>query len=395
MRIKVLCVVGARPNFIKIAPLMRSLARRSLFEARLVHTGQHYDARLSDIFFRQLAIQKPDVDLGVGPGSQTIQTAEIMRRFEPVLLAEQPHVVLVVGDVNSTLACALAAAKFQRRESFVCAGKPRYRPLIAHVEAGLRSFDDDMPEEMNRRLTDVLSDLLFVSESSGLANLAREGVPRARVHFVGNVMIDTLLKAREEALRSGTVAQLGLSEGEYGLVTLHRPGNVDDPLALRALLAILDSLAERLHLVFPVHPRTRARLEDAGVKFPGERWTMLEPVGYLEFLALQASARLVLTDSGGIQEETTALGVPCITLRDNTERPCTVSEGTNQIAGTGREGIVRAFDRALAAAQDAGKKPLPALWDGHAAERVAAVLAEQFSAGQGADEAVEIRRRIA
>ncbi len=385
MNIKVLCVVGARPNFIKIAPLMRSFARWPRFDARLVHTGQHYDARLSDIFFRQLEIQVPDVDLGVGPGTQTVQTAEIMRRFEPVLEAEQPHAVLVVGDVSSTIACALAAAKFQRRDSFGWAGKSRFRPVIVHVEAGLRSFDDDMPEEMNRRLTDVLSDLLFVSEPSGLVNLAREGVDGDRAHFVGNVMIDSLLKARDEALRSDVLDRLGLGGREYGLVTLHRPGNVDDPEALRALLAILDAVAERLHLVFPVHPRTRARLEGVGVELRGSRWTLLEPVGYLEFVALQASARLVLTDSGGIQEETTALGVPCITLRDNTERPCTVSEGTNRIAGTSRDGILRAFDLALLPAQDGKKRALPKHWDGHAAERVAAVLADRF--GIGANEA--------
>src|SRR6187455_2873741 len=246
---KILCVVGARPNFIKIAPLLRSLSRVNAFETRLVHTGQHYDARLSDIFFRQLQIQAPDVDLGVGPGTQTVQTAEIMRRFEPVLESEQPQAVLVVGDVNSTIACSLAAAKFQLRVPFAWAAGRRLRPVIIHVEAGLRSFDDDMPEEMNRRLTDVLSDLLFVSEPSGLQNLAREGVPPGRIHFVGNVMIDSLFAAREQARGCGILERLGLASGGYGLLTLHRPANVDDPVALRGLLGALDAVASRLPLV--------------------------------------------------------------------------------------------------------------------------------------------------
>lgn len=385
---KILCVVGARPNFIKIAALMRSFARFPFFELRLVHTGQHYDARLSDVFFRQLRIPAPDVELEVGPGTQTAQTAEIMRRFEPVLEAEQPQAVLVVGDVSSTVACALAAAKLRLRASFAWGQGRRFRPLILHVEAGLRSFDDDMPEEVNRKLTDVLADLLFVSEPAGLLNLAREGVPKERVHFVGNVMIDTLLAAREEACRSGIVEQLGLAGREYGLLTLHRPGNVDDPQALRALLATLDTVAARLHLVFPVHPRTRARLEDAQVVLASERWTLTPPVGYLECLGLQAAARVVLTDSGGVQEETTALGVPCITLRDNTERPCTVSEGTNQIAGTSRDGILRAFELALGPKRTGdGASRRPALWDGKAADRVVEILAQLFQGS--ADRATE------
>jgi len=375
---KVLCVVGARPNFIKMAALMRSFSRLPVLETRLVHTGQHYDAKLSHIFFQQLGIPPPDDELEVGPGTQTEQTAEIMRRFEPVLEAEQPQAVLVVGDVSSTIACALATAKFRLRQTFVWAAGRRSRPVIVHVEAGLRSFDDDMPEEINRRLTDALSDLLFVSEPAGLRNLAREGVARERVHFVGNVMIDTLLAAREEACGSGILEQLGL-RGRYGLLTLHRPGNVDDPQALRALLTTLDAVAARLHLVFPVHPRTRARLEDARVPLPSQRWTLTEPVGYLECLALQAAARVVLTDSGGVQEETTALGVPCITLRENTERPCTVSEGTNRIAGTSREGILRAFQAVMepTTTRD-GRSRIPLLWDGKAADRVAEILVRSF-----------------
>jgi UDP-N-acetylglucosamine 2-epimerase (non-hydrolysing) len=380
---KIVCVAGARPNFIKIAALMRGFARSKLFETRLVHTGQHYDPQLSDVFFRQLGIPAPDVQLEVGPGTQTGQTAEIMRRFEPVLETEQPQAVLVVGDVNSTIACALAAAKCRLREPFAWGGGLRSRPVIVHVEAGLRSFDDDMPEELNRRLTDALSDLLFVSEPAGLSNLAAEGVARERVHFVGNVMIDTLHAAREAARRSGVLEQLGLVGREFGLLTLHRPANVDDPQRLRALFSALDGIAARLHLVFPVHPRTRARLAEAGIALAAERFTLVPPVGYLECLALQSAARLVLTDSGGVQEETTALGTPCLTLRENTERPCTVSEGTNVLAGTTREGILRAF----AAAFDAGagraarSTRIPALWDGKAAERVVEILALSFAAG--------------
>jgi UDP-N-acetylglucosamine 2-epimerase (non-hydrolysing) len=395
MKVKVLCVAGARPNFIKIAPLMSSFARHPHFDARLVHTGQHYDARLSDIFFTQLAIRAPEVSLGVGPGTQTEQTAEIMKRFEGVLSAEQPQAVLVVGDVNSTIACSLAAAKFTLRESFAWAGGRRSRPVIVHVEAGLRSFDDDMPEEMNRRLTDALSDLLFVSEPAGMANLEREGVARVRAYLVGNVMIDTLLEARDQALRCGILEQLGLREREYGLVTLHRPGNVDDPEMLRHLLATLDGVAARLPLVFPVHPRTRARLASAGIALPAGRWTLTEPVGYLEFLALQSNARLVLTDSGGVQEETTALGVPCVTLRENTERPCTVSEGTNVIAGTSRTGILRAVDAALESGstrREGARRP--ALWDGRAAGRVVEILARWFDEAAGAVPS-EARRRSA
>lgn len=391
---KILCVVGARPNFIKIAPLMRSLKRRSSFEAPLVHTGQHYDARLSDIFFTQLDIQAPDVELEVGPGTQTAQTAEIMRRFEPVLEAEQPQGVLVVGDVNSTLACALAAAKLRLKKPFLWKGEPRARPVIIHVEAGLRSFDDDMPEEANRRVTDVLSDLLFVSEPQGLVNLLHEGVPRERMHFVGNVMIDTLLAAREEARASGILTRLHLRPREYGLVTLHRPGNVDEPAMLKNLVETLDLVASRLHLVFPVHPRTRKRLDEAGLVLSNEQWTLIDPLGYLEFLDLQSQASVVLTDSGGVQEETTALGVPCITLRENTERPCTVTEGTNRIAGTGRAAILLAVDQVLA---DRGKlvaARIPALWDGQAADRVVEILNVSFGA-ETAGLGQSAQRRIA
>jgi len=375
MSVKVLCVAGTRPNFVKVAALMRRLSGLPLFVTKLVHTGQHYDGDLSGVFFRQLGVPAPDIELEVGSGSHAAQTAEIMRRFEGVLESEQPHVVLVVGDVNSTLACALVAAKFTRREPFPWAGARRFRPVVAHVEAGLRSFDEDMPEEVNRKLTDAVSDLLFVSEPSGLANLAREGVPRDRVFFAGNVVIDTLLAARAQAARSRVLADLGLVGGAYGLVTLHRPSNVDDPETLRGLLSTLDQVASRLPLVFPLHPRTRRRIEEASVALDPSRWRLTPPVGYLEFTRLQSEARVVLTDSGGVQEETTVLGVPCVTLRENTERPVTVSQGTNILAGTTREGILRAFEQACEMPRG---RSTPAHWDGKAAERVVAVLAAQF-----------------
>jgi UDP-N-acetylglucosamine 2-epimerase (non-hydrolysing) len=373
--VKVLCVAGTRPNFVKVAALMHCLSEHPFFRTKLVHTGQHYDADLSGIFFRQLRMPVPDIELEVGSGSHAGQTAEIMRRFEAVLEDEQPQVVLVVGDVNSTLACALAAAKFGLRAPFAWGRGSRTRPIVAHVEAGLRSFDEDMPEEVNRKVTDTISDLLFVSERSGLSNLAREGVSREKVFFVGNVVIDTLLAARAGAGRSGILDDLGVGGGAYGLVTLHRPSNVDDPAALRGLLSTLDAIASRLPLVFPLHPRTRPRLEEANISLDPSRWKLTPPVGYLEFVRLQSEARVVLTDSGGIQEETTVLGVPCVTLRENTERPVTVSEGTNILAGTGRDGILRAFEKALEMPRGARA---PMYWDGKAAERVVAVLAGEL-----------------
>jgi UDP-N-acetylglucosamine 2-epimerase (non-hydrolysing) len=369
----VLCVAGARPNFVKIAPIMRALAASPGLAPILVHTGQHYDDRLSRVFFDELDIPRPDVSLEVGSGTHAEQTAEIMRRFEPVVEKHQPHAVVVVGDVNSTLACALVASKAVLAAPFDSAlASGRRRPLVIHVEAGLRSRDDDMPEEINRRLTDSLSDLLFVTEPSGVDNLAREGVPAGRVHLVGNVMIDTLLAARERAMRSDVLGRLGLSEGSYGLVTLHRPSNVDDPEQLRAMLAVLDDVARRMRLCFPVHPRTRARLAAARIPLPDDRWVVTDPVGYLDFLRLTASAGMVLTDSGGVQEETTILGVRCLTLRENTERPVTIDEGTNILAGTRRETIWPAFERAMA---EPVLSRQPRLWDGRAALRVADELA--------------------
>jgi UDP-N-acetylglucosamine 2-epimerase (non-hydrolysing) len=371
VKARILCVAGARPNFIKISPIVRALAASPDLEPRLVHTGQHYDDALSRVFFEQLGIPTPDIDLAVGSASHAAQTAEIMRRFEPVLAGEQPHGVLVVGDVNSTIACALVASKFVRREAFHCAFGRRSRPLVIHVEAGLRSGDDDMPEEVNRRLTDAISDVLFASEPAGVENLRREGVPADRIHLVGNVMIDTLLAAKSQASASPVLGSLGLRENAYGLVTLHRPSNVDESGARQEVLAALDEVSRRIPLVFPVHPRTRARLVDAKVALDPSRWTLTDPLGYLDFLRLMSSARVVLTDSGGVQEETTVLGVPCVTLRNNTERPVTISEGTNRLGGTSREGILAAFGEAT---RPYAPRPAPRFWDGRAADRIASVL---------------------
>lgn len=378
MTTKILCIAGARPNFMKVAPLLRALRGASRFEVRLVHTGQHYDAALSQVFFDELDIPRPDISLEVGSGGHAEQTAEILRRFEPVLRQEQPQAVLVVGDVNSTMACAVAAAKFQLDSAshYTWRDGRRTRPLTIHVEAGLRSFDDDMPEEVNRRLTDAISDLLFVSEPQGVENLLREGVPEARIFFVGNVMIDTLMAARESAMRSDVLERLGLRAKEYSVLTLHRPSNVDDPAAFRGLLETLDALSGPVApVVFPVHPRTRARLESLGLALDPARWRITGPLGYLDFLKLQALSRVVITDSGGVQEETTILGVPCLTLRENTERPVTVTDGTNVLAGTRAEGIRDAFARALTRAE---APKVPRYWDGRAATRIASVLEDVF-----------------
>lgn len=368
---KILCVAGARPNFIKVAPLLRALRGNPRFQVLLVHTGQHYDDMLSRIFFEDLQIPRPDIELEVGSGSHAAQTAEIMRRFEPIIEREQPEAVLVTGDVNSTIACALVTSKFWLRHEFTWKWGLRRRPIVIHVEAGLRSFDDDMPEEINRRLTDTISDLLFVSDPAGMDNLRREGVPEERTFFVGNVMIDTLLAARTRALGSRVLEDLRLPDA-YALLTLHRPSNVDDPGALGRLLVTLDELAAHLRFVFPVHPRTRARLASAGIELDPARWTVVDSLGYLDFLKLQTVARVVLTDSGGVQEETTVLGVPCVTLRKNTERPVTLTEGTNFCAGTDRERIVEGFHRALASPRE-GR--IPRYWDGQAASRIAETLA--------------------
>jgi UDP-N-acetylglucosamine 2-epimerase (non-hydrolysing) len=384
MPTKLLCVAGARPNFMKIAPLMRALRENPRWDARLVHTGQHYDAAMSKVFFDDLRIPRPDIELEVGSGSHAMQTAEIMKRFEPVVVAEQPQGVIVVGDVNSTIACALVTAKLVLEKPFPSSFGERRRPLMIHVEAGLRSFDDDMPEEINRKLTDSISDVLFVSDPAGCENLAKEGVPDKRVFFVGNVMIDTLLAAKDQAMRSNVLERIGVGGGEYALLTLHRPSNVDDPRTLGPLLETIDLIAKKTRVVFPVHPRTRARIAEHGIVLDPSRWSVVEPQGYLDFLKLTASARLVLTDSGGIQEETTVLGVPCITLRENTERPVTISEGTNVLAGTRREAILAAYEasekaRSSSGGATAAASRVPRFWDGMSAKRIDDALASIYS----------------
>jgi UDP-N-acetylglucosamine 2-epimerase (non-hydrolysing) len=372
--LKVIHVVGARPNFMKIAPIMEEMAKYpEQFQQVLVHTGQHYDDNMSQVFFKDLGIPKPDLYLGVGSGSHAEQTAGIMVEFEKVVSGERPDLVVVVGDVNSTMACAIVAAKL-------------WVP-VAHVEAGLRSFDRRMPEEINRVVTDALSDYLFTTCQDANENLRQEGISEERIFFVGNVMIDTLLKHKERASALGVLGQYGLDPGKYALVTLHRPSNVDEPTVLKGILEALGEIAKRLPVVFPAHPRTQERISEFGLgdliqspepfaelgsgKQENKPWLM-EPLGYLEFLGLMADARLVLTDSGGIQEETTILGVPCLTLRENTERPITVTEGTNLVVGSHKERIAAEALRILEGERKAGR--VPELWDGRAAERIVDVL---------------------
>lgn len=355
---EILCIVGARPNFMKIAPIMAAFADKGI-HARLVHTGQHYDPAMSDSFFTQLGIPRPDVNLEVGSASHAVQTADIMRTFEPVLDTENPKAVLVVGDVNSTIACALVAAKKGVK--------------VIHVEAGLRSYDRAMPEEINRVLTDQISDLLFTTERGALANLQREGIDAARVHFVGNVMIDTLRMHLERAVAAEQTLGGRPARG-YAVVTLHRPSNVDDAGVFKGLLDTLERVAKHMDVVFPIHPRTRATAERFGfskqLQGPGMR--LLPPQGYLEMLGLTRDASVVITDSGGLQEETTALGVPCITVRDNTERPITLHEGTNTLTGPNPERIWPVFKDVLATGGKRGR--IPEFWDGRAAQRIADFL---------------------
>ncbi len=363
----VLCVVGARPNFMKIAPIMRAFQQPEFgIRATLLHTGQHYDAEMKQSFFDQLHIPEPDIDLGVGSGSHAEQTANIMIKFEPVLDQEKPDAVLVVGDVNSTIACALVAVK---------KGIP-----VIHVEAGLRSGDRAMPEEINRVLTDQISDLLFTTEESAAENLAGEGIAQSRVHFVGNVMIDTLQYNLASAVSpADSLAKLMPAEDvpeKYGLMTLHRPSNVDDPEVLERLLTTLVEISQHQPLVFPIHPRTRQRIESAGLSdlLSSGQIILTPPMGYLEMLGLMKGAQLVLTDSGGIQEETTALGVPCVTLRENTERPITVDQGTNTIVGSDPEKILQAVQEIQQSGGKAGR--LPKYWDGDSALRIAKIISE-------------------
>jgi UDP-N-acetylglucosamine 2-epimerase (non-hydrolysing) len=359
---KIACVVGARPNFMKIGPVIEAARAHPGLEMLLVHTGQHYDAAMSQSFFDDLGLPVPDVDLEIGSDSHARQTARVMIAFEEWALANRPEYVLVVGDVNSTLAASLVAAKLRIR--------------LGHVEAGLRSRDRDMPEEINRLATDAVADDLFTSCADAAPNLLQEGTDPAKIHFVGNVMIDSLIRHRERARESGILETLGVSEKEYTLVTLHRPSNVDDPGTFRGILGALGALSEQKPVLFPVHPRTRRRVAEFGLEPVLERHPdlrLLDPLGYLDFLALQERAALVVTDSGGIQEETTYLQVPCLTVRHNTERPVTVTEGTNELVGTDEERIVEAGRRALGG--DWKKGRIPELWDGKAGERIAAMLA--------------------
>jgi UDP-N-acetylglucosamine 2-epimerase (non-hydrolysing) len=367
----IVCLGGARPNFMKLAPVVAALDAAPDFESILVHSGQHYDQALSGQFFRDLGLRDPDFHLEAGSGTHGAQTARVLERFEGVLeglIAEgrRPDGVLVVGDVNSTLAGALAAAKL---------GIP-----VIHAEAGLRSFDRSMPEEINRLATDAVSDLLLASEESGMRNLRHEGIPERRLRLVGNLMIDSLARNLDAARASGVQARLGIPEGgRYGVVTLHRAANVDDPAQLGELFAALGEIAGSLELYFPVHPRTRARLAAAGLAVP-PRLRLIEPLGYHEFLGLVAGARAVLTDSGGIQEETTALGIVCLTLRNNTERPATLTEGTNHLAGTRRERILAVWRSVRARVEEGAATGRPARvpqgWDGRAAERTLEALRE-------------------
>jgi UDP-N-acetylglucosamine 2-epimerase (non-hydrolysing) len=372
---KVLTVAGARPNFVKIGPLLKAMARIPAVTPILVHTGQHYDRTMSDQFFADLDVPAADVNLSVGSGTHAVQTAEVMRRLEPVLQEVKPDVVIVVGDVNSTMAAAMTAVKLGIR--------------VAHVEAGLRSFDRTMPEEVNRVVTDAIADLLFVTEESGRDNLLREGVAPEKIHLVGNVMIDAMQSSRPKWSQSRIGRRVGLAEDSaYAVLTLHRPSNVDEPGCLELLLDALGEVAVRLPILFPVHPRVRRLLTahrrvqwrdlDVGRQLPDAGLFCLEPLGYLDFIALMSRARLVLTDSGGIQEETTILGVPCLTLRRNTERPVTVTHGTNRIVGTDHRMIVHAALEALQ--HDPPAPEPPPLWDGRAAERIVDVLVHEAAA---------------
>jgi UDP-N-acetylglucosamine 2-epimerase (non-hydrolysing) len=356
-------VIGARPNYMKIAPLMEALRTGSPFRQVLVNTGQHYDDMMARSFVRDLALPTPNYDLGVGSASHAVQTAKVMIAFEEVCLAERPDLVMVVGDVNSTMAASLVAAKLVIP--------------VAHVEAGLRSNDRTMPEEINRIVTDRLSDLLLTPSPDGNENLLAEGVPAEKIHLVGNIMIDSLLRHLPVASFDRVRDRIPSAERAYAVLTLHRPSNVDDLAVLQRILSAVQAIARQLPVVFPVHPRTRQRMHDFGLDGSLANVTLTEPLGYVDFLSLTSHARLILTDSGGLQEESTALGIPCLTLRENTERPITVSQGTNQVVGTDTAAILAGFDRALSPAAPAGR---PELWDGRTAERIARVVCRYLSA---------------
>lgn len=354
---KIVHVVGARPNFMKTAPVMRAMAAQpEFFRQTLIHTGQHYDYLMSKVFFEELGMAEPDYYLGAGGGSHAQQTAEIMRTIEPVLLECKPDWLVVVGDVNSTVAAALVAVKLGIQ--------------IAHVEAGLRSGDRTMPEEINRIVTGQLANLHFTHSPEAESNLVREGIDRTRIHFVGNVMIDSLAGILPKAAASGVLPRLNLTPGSYALCTFHRPLNVDRPEDLREITGALTAIGSRLPVVFPVHPRTRAALESAGIE--NDSVTLLDPLGYVDFVSLMQSARVVITDSGGVQEETTFLNVPCLTVRPNTERPVTITHGTNRLVKSDSASIVDAVERCLKEKRREGGPP--PLWDGHAAKRIADVF---------------------
>lgn len=383
---KVLHVVGARPNFMKIAPIIEAFSKHNrqcppsrVVEQVLVHTGQHYDHAMSQMFFDELEIPRPDINLEVGSGSHGEQTGRIMEAFEKVLASERPDLVLVVGDVNSTMACTIDAKKMGI--------------AVAHVEAGLRSRDMGMPEEINRLVTDAIADLLFTTDPIADENLRREGVADEKIFFVGNVMIDTLMKHRAKALQLPTLRDLGLSDGArtkpYAVVTLHRPSNVEDPATLRSLGEVLSALGRKMPIVFPVHPRTRGRIKEFGLDehfSSNHQVQLLDPMGYLDFLNLLANARLILTDSGGIQEESTILSVPCLTLRPNTERPITIEQGTNRLVGNRKEDVLSAIDDILG--QPTGAVRVPELWDGNAAIRIVEIIMQWFVSATAEREAV-------
>lgn len=366
---RIMLIAGARPNFMKVAPLIGEILRHSSHEPFLVHTGQHYDDRMSSLFFEELGMPRPNINLEVGSGSHAFQTGTIMIRFEPVLEKERPDLVLVVGDVNSTVACALTAVKMGVH--------------VGHVEAGLRSFDRTMPEEINRMLTDTISDLLFVSEQSGIDNLRREGIPDRKIHLVGNVMIDSLEQHKLKAMGCGILDELGLRPNGYGVLTLHRPSNVDDPRTLANLVRGLAEAASLQPVIFPCHPRTRKRIEQAGLlghfqvleegrSLEPAKITLLEPLGYLEFLRLMMEACFVVTDSGGIQEETTVLDVPCLTIRENTERPSTIEFGTNLLVASDMEMLIQSIRTIMDGKWKKSRRP--PLWDGRASSRIVKII---------------------
>ena len=362
---KIINVVGARPNFMKIAPIMKACKASRAIELLLVHTGQHYDEKMSDLFFRQLGIPEPDINLGVGSASHAVQTANIIKAFEPVVLDYKPDAVLAVGDVNSTIACGLVAVKLGIK--------------LIHVEAGLRSFDRSMPEEINRVLTDSISDFLFCTEQSGVDNLICEGIPKEKIFLVGNVMIDTLLDNKAKAKKSNILDKLNLNGDDFAALTLHRPANVDNPAVFGRILDALEVIQNDMPIIFPIHPRTHRNMKSFHLDKRFEELSnlqLIDPLGYLDFLKLMASARVVLTDSGGIQEETTILKVPCLTLRENTERPITAEIGSNQVVGTDPARVTEGYKQALNGYLRNFK--IHPLWDGHAAERIVDILLDKL-----------------